>query len=432
MATDPDSLTTYAAEDMVAAWIDDVDAGDGTVWARLVAGGSAHHVTFSPEPEPRFSRPGEVQPFVDAVLARLQNQARQFGSPYRGREAKPVVVQAHSGFAKASYRDGFLYLPQRERGGAWALRGLVVVHELAHHLNTGDGAIIDQHGDGFRTTMLQLLEDLGWVEIAAMLRAALREVGVGRRDDDGGMLAKIGKLMRHAEGASTEAERDAFFAKAQELATANSVELALARASLASGESAPEPTFEIVQLAHRGQQSAVRFVALMLAVARTNDLRCSIRSDNTSTTLYGFATDIEVAKSLYASLVIQMVSDADAYLRSGAHRPVHGRTARASFYAGWTQRIGERLAEARSATQLRLGAVTRTVDESTGTVSETRLPALIAKDVEIDDYAGHMMRQHGVRGSWRGGTPVGDLRSVLRGGRAADRARLRDSKEISA
>lgn len=430
MATDPDSLTTYAAEDMVAAWIDEVDADDGTVRARLTAGGPAHHVTFSPEAEPRFTRPEEVQPFVDAVLARLQAQAKQFGSRYGGRESRHVRVSPMHGFTRATYSNGWISIPVRERGGAWALRGLVVVHELAHHLNIGDGAIIDQHGDGFRTTMLQLLEDIGWVEIAAMLQAALREVGVGRRDD-GGMLAKIGKLMRHAEGASTEAERDAFVAKAQELATAHSIELAVARASLTSGESVPEPTFETVQLAHRGQQSAVRYVALMIAVTRTNDLRCSIRSDNTSVTLYGFATDIEVAKSLYASLVIQMVSDGDAYLRSGAHRPVHGRTARASFYAGWTDRIGERLAEARSATRLRLGAVTRTVDETTGEVSEAKVPALVAKDVEVDDYAGYMMRQHGVRGSWRGGAPVGDVRSVLRGGRAADRARLGRSKELS-
>ncbi len=431
--TDRETAATYAADDLVADWLDAVSSDDGTVQVRLTRGGAVREVTFMPEPEPLFTRPTEVQRFVDAALERLRAQSKQFGSAYRGREVKDVQVLPHGGFRRASYRDGIIWLPQRERGGAWALRGLVVAHELAHHLNTGDGAIIDHHGAGFRATFVRLLEDLGWAETSAMLRAAFIEVGADRPDHvDDGMAAKIGKLLRHAEGASTEAERDAFLAKAQELATTHSVELTLARAAQADRDAAPQPTFESVRLGHAGQRSNVRYVSLMIAIARANDLRCAIRGDNTGVTLYGFAADIEMAKTLYASLAVQMVTDGDAYLRSGAHRPVHGSTARAAFYAGWTSRIGERLLEARDRAQLSAGGATEQVDAATGEVSLARLPALVAKDVEVADYYGYMLRQHGVRGTWRGGAQVTDGRSARRGMAAADRARLGQEKEISA
>lgn len=431
--SDAQTAGTYAAEDMVAEWLDAVDADDGTVQVTLHSGGQSRRVTFSPEPEPRFGRPEDVKVFVQATLDRLRRQTKQFGSAYRGREAKSVDVVAGRGFKRATYRDGMIVLPARERGGAWALRGLVVAHELAHHLNTGiDGAIIDEHGQGFRATLVRLLEDLGWTETAAMLRAAYVEIGVDRPQGvDNGMIAKVGKLLRHAEGASTEAERDTFMAKAQELATRHSIELAVARTHH-QGESASQPTFEAVTLGHKGQQSNVRYVALMVAVARANDVRCTIRSNNTGVTLYGFADDITIVTMLYASLVVQMIADGDAYIRSGAHKPVHGRTARAAFYAGWTNRIAERLIQAQTRAQLSAGAATRHVDTATGQVSIAKVPALLAKDVEVDDYYGYMIRQHGVRGSWRGGTAVTDVRSAMRGRAAADRARLGASREISA
>ncbi|WP_146825060.1 DUF7168 domain-containing protein [Aeromicrobium flavum] len=431
---DADQKSTYAAEDMVTTWLDAVSSDTGVVQVAVSRGGRRRSVDFTPETEPRFSNPPDVTQFVDQVLERLRQQARTYGSNYRGREKKPVEVQAFRGWKKATYRDGMILLPERERGGAWALRGLVVVHELAHHLNTGlDGAIIDAHGAGFRATMLQLLEDIGWTEIAAMLREAHRQLGLDGQGPSGdGMLAKVGKMLRHAEGAATEAERDAFLTKAQELATTHSIELAVARAAHAAGEVSPAPRFEAVRLGHRGQQSNVRYIELMLAIARTNDLRCTIRGDNTAVTLYGFPGDIDVAKALYVSLVVQMVADADAYIRSGAHRPVHGRTARAAFYSGWTTRIEQRLQRARWAAQASAGAYERGIDQVTGEPSGAQLPALVAKEVEVRDFFDHMRRQHGVRGTWRGSSAVADERSSEHGRDAAERARLGREKELSA
>lgn len=431
---DPDQKLTYAAEDMVTSWLDAVHPETGEVQVVLRDGPRPRTVTYVPETEPRFSSPPEVVGFIRRVITRLRQQSQGFGSNYRGRELADVQVEAHRGWKRATYRSGVIRLPERERGGAWALRGFVVLHELAHHLNTGvDGAIIDSHGEGFRQTFVQLLKDIGWVQVADMLADAHQQAGLDRRRPaDDGMLAKVGKLLRHAEGAATEAERDTFFAKAQELATIHSIELAVARVAQASGEVGDTPTFEPVQLGHRGKPSNVRFVNLMLAVAGANDLQCTIRTDNTTVTLYGFPGDIAVAKTLYVTLVLQMVSDGDAYIRSGAHRPVHGRTARAAFYEGWTGRIGQRLRRAQQEARQSTGALPRKdVREPVGAGPSTAL-ALVAKEAEVDDYFQRMKRSHGVRGTWRGSGMVLDPHSELSGMEAADAARLGAARQLAA
>lgn len=430
--SDPDQTLTYAAEDLVADWLDAVPLASGEVQVTLRHPSQSGPVTYLPETEPRFGHPREASTFVNQIMTRLQSQAREFGSNFRGREQRPVEVHQGRGITKATYQNDVIFLPARERGGAWALRGLVVLHELAHHLNTGvNGTIIDSHGEGFRATFVQLAEDIGWVEIARMLRDAYRESGLDRSaPPQEGMIEKIGKLLRHAEGASTEAERDTFFTKAQELASMHSIELAVARAAHEKGEAELSPTFESVQLGHRGQHSNVRFVGLILVIAHANDLRCSIRNDNTGVTLFGFPGDIEVTKALYASLAIQMVTDADAYIRSGAHKPVHGRTARAAFYAGWTSRIGQRLKDAQE--QARAHAEAANPPTATGDAgpSNSTALALVAKEIEVDDYYDYMKRQQGVRGTWRGGSHVGDAHSAARGQAAAETARLGSEKEL--
>ncbi len=430
--SDPDQMPTYAAEDLVADWLDAVSPSSGEVHVTLRHPGHNGRVIYRPETEPRFGHPREAEAFVSHVMNRLQAQAREFGSNYRRREQRPVRVQQGRGIIKATYQNDVIFLPARERGGAWALRGLVVLHELAHHLNTGvNGTIIDSHGEGFRTTLLQLTEDIGWVEIARMLRDAFRESGLDRSASPSeGMIEKIGKLLRHAEGASTEAERDTFFTKAQELASVHSVELAVARAAHEKGEAELSPTFESVQLGHRGQHSNVRFVELILVIAHANDLRCSIRSDNTGVTLFGFPGDIEVTKALYASLAIQMVTDADTYIRSGAHKPVHGRTARAAFYAGWTSRIGQRLKDAQERVRTTAKAKTTPTEATATSRSHSTALALVAKEIEVDNYYDYMKRQQGVRGTWRGGSHISDAHSAARGRTAAESARLGSEKEI--
>lgn len=426
--TDPEKNLVYDAESLVRGWLDAVDPETGTVTVTLHRGGKPYKNTYSPEPEVKFSKPPEVGRFVNKTLKRLRMQRAQFGTHYFDRELKDVKIVASRARTTAHYYRGQIFIPDREKGGAWALRSMVALHELTHHLNSGlDGILLDAHGEGFRHTFITLLEDIGWTEISRMLRDAYREVGLDREHPvQDTMLIKIGKILRHAEGASTEAERDTFLTKAQELAAGQSIELALARAAIEKNTERDMPTVESVILGHPGSVSNVRFVKLMLSIAFANDVHCTIKHDNSGVDLYGFQSDIDVTKALYVSLLPQMVADADAYIRSGVYRPVHGRTARVSFYAGWTARIGNRLYIAKSRTNK-----SATTDESlTEEQRETTALAIRAKEVEVRDYYNYELKQKGIRRAWSGGGSARDRGSIRRGSAAADNARIGGSKAL--
>ena len=101
---DPDQKATYAAEDMLLGWIDGACPETGEVRVTLSRAGASRTVTYAPEVEPRFSNPDEVPPFVQRVLARLRAQSKEFGSRYRGRERRDVMVVAGRGHTKATYQ----------------------------------------------------------------------------------------------------------------------------------------------------------------------------------------------------------------------------------------------------------------------------------------------------------------------------------------
>jgi putative metallohydrolase (TIGR04338 family) len=64
-------------------------------------------------------------------------------------------------------------VPPHRVGGGWAMRELVVLHELAHHLTPGD-----QHGSAFVATFVELVAELVGTEAAFLLRSALLDAGV--------------------------------------------------------------------------------------------------------------------------------------------------------------------------------------------------------------------------------------------------------------
>lgn len=429
-----DTTAVYAAEDLLASWLDAASRAPGQP-LRIRVGEQTEE--WEPETEPRFSAPEHVQPYVEKVLARL----REAGSTYPGadgedRAALDVVVRARRGATRAHYERragtaGVIAIAPRERGGAWALRGAVVLHEVAHHLCADD-----THGPAFRRTFLRLLEDLGLSVTAELLHAAYRQMGLDTGvDGEDRTLLRIGRLLRQAERSTNLAERDAYLTKAQTLATRHQIALAVARASAAGEERREEPAWETVPVGESGKRSLARYVRLMLEIARANDVKVAIYTDNTRVTLYGFGSDIAIVKALYASLVTQMVVDGDDHLRSGAHRgdtrrlwdarrrvwverPVHGSTARAAFYEAWAEHVGQRLRAARRQA--------REDDATTPERAASTELALRAKEVEVVDYFGRMQRDHGIRGTWRGAARAANAAptSSAAGTRAAARARL--------
>ena len=257
-------------------------------------------------------------------------------------------------------------------------------------------------------------------------------------------LTRLAALLRQAESTSNEHEAEAFMAAAQRLATATSIDLAVARAHSARSEQRSAPIAKRIEIGPPGKRALRTYVQLFLAIARANDLTCDLASNSTYVIAYGFATDIETCEALYASLVVQMVRASDAYLRSGAYRreqryveeigwdgrrrrvrkPVHGITARISFQTAFARRIGERLtAEREQATEQVLR------EEVTPAGSPGTALVLQEKALEISDFYG---RTSTARGSWRGweGTGRSSTLAQRAGRRAADAARTRPLTEL--
>ncbi len=95
------------------------------------------------------------------------------------RAAVPVRVRARAGTTAAHYEvaDAVLAVPLHDRGTAWALRELVILHELAHHLAPPE-CDLAPHGPQFCTRYLELVEGVIGPEAAFVLRTGMLGCGV--------------------------------------------------------------------------------------------------------------------------------------------------------------------------------------------------------------------------------------------------------------
>ncbi len=143
---------------------------------------------------------------------------------------------------------------------------------------------------------------------------------------DDKMLARIAALLRQAEGTDNPHEADAFMSAAQRLATAASIDLAVARSHAAERSPAQAPTQRTITIGAAGTRGLRTYVQLFVLIAAANDVRCDVASNSTFLYAYGFAEDIDASHALYASLVVQMVRASDAYPgfgRAPAHADDH-------------------------------------------------------------------------------------------------------------
>lgn len=102
-------------------------------------------------PEARFGSVESVQTYCNRVLALVGHD-------------QPVSVRERRGTAKAHYEwsfsgGGVIAVPVV--GSRWAMREIVVLHELSHHLAPGA-----KHGPGFVTVMNDLLGRVMGPEVA--------------------------------------------------------------------------------------------------------------------------------------------------------------------------------------------------------------------------------------------------------------------------
>ncbi len=111
----------------------------------------------------KFGDLDSVQRYVDAVLALDWVNG-----------ASPVRVRARAGATKAEYEfaTATIAVPPHRVGGRWAMRELVIVHELAHHLTQAA-----DHGPAFVAQLLELVGELVGPEAGFLLRAGLLAAG---------------------------------------------------------------------------------------------------------------------------------------------------------------------------------------------------------------------------------------------------------------
>ena len=119
-------------------------------------------------PEARFGSVESVQTYVDDVLAHPAVSERW--------QARPLRVRVRRGATAAHYeRDGdTATMAVPEDRSAWALRELVVLHEIAHHFDEGD----PPHGPQFIATFCELAEAVMGPEVAHVLRVVYAKEGV--------------------------------------------------------------------------------------------------------------------------------------------------------------------------------------------------------------------------------------------------------------
>lgn len=122
-------------------------------------------------PEARFASVESVQRYVDEVLAMPAVAAVRPG-------VEPLRVRARRAATAAHYeRAGdapVIAVPDRF-GAQWALRELVVLHEVAHHLCDPDTAA---HGPDFTATFCRLATAVMGPEAGHVLRVVYAKEGV--------------------------------------------------------------------------------------------------------------------------------------------------------------------------------------------------------------------------------------------------------------
>jgi putative metallohydrolase (TIGR04338 family) len=122
-------------------------------------------------PEARFGSVEAVADYVGKVLA--MPAVRQRWQP----EALTVRARRGQTAAHYEYQSGTAVIAVPDGSARWALRELVILHEVAHHLCPAQPA----HGGAFATTFCELAEIVMGPEAGHVLRVVYAKEGVRLR-----------------------------------------------------------------------------------------------------------------------------------------------------------------------------------------------------------------------------------------------------------
>jgi putative metallohydrolase (TIGR04338 family) len=121
--------------------------------------------------ERKFGSIDAVQRYVDQLLALAWVRQRW------ARASVPVIVRERAGAAQAHYQraGSVMAVPGYRSGSGWALRELVILHEITHHLAP---EIEIAHGGVFVQRVITLVEEIIGPEAGLLLRVTMMDVGV--------------------------------------------------------------------------------------------------------------------------------------------------------------------------------------------------------------------------------------------------------------
>lgn len=372
----------------------------------------------------RFGDWNEVWPFYFKLAQKCQQMGIHVVAP---------KVGARNGALAAHYDQiaETVFMPPYSKGGVWALTTGTAIHEFAHHIARGEG-----HGPTFRKAMLDCLNALGWD--AKVLEDCYAEVGLTASVKADGITDKVGKLLTHAGGASTDEERDAFLQKAESLAAEHSINLALVRKRQADADKSDRDRPTTGSLFSLGALPSTTYrnlaVELGTEIANAHGAAVTIRGKSAYMTFYGFPEDIHLTELMLTRLTPVMFSESDAYLKTPEHKMsgVAGVSARIIFCKSFARTVGQRLREAVAQTR---DEVSNSFDSETTDTDETSQSmelALAEKAVEVADYVAYEFKRQGVKGSWSGSRTNNYSASASTAGyNAGRRANLYGRKELS-
>lgn len=233
------------------------------------------------------------------------------------------------------------------------------------------------------------------------------------------MLERIAKLLAKAEAASTQAEAEIYFAKAQELATIHQISLAEAAAHHPDQKKKSVLTHRTIQIGKPGKQVNSHLVWLFSTIANSNDVTINIAHNSTYVVAFGHSDDIDTVELMWSRIAPTMIKLGEKYLATDEWRgetvyrakrvkspywgydevwdyyPITKQSARASYYTGFRQALGDRLAKQRQDT---VKAAQKAHDDADDGISTDLV--LADKKALVQDY---YKANSTARGSYRGG-----------------------------
>jgi putative metallohydrolase (TIGR04338 family) len=156
----------YEAENLVAVQLDQAAAGGGTI--------TLHNSTVTIPPEIRF---GSLEAAAD--YCRRVQRTTWFGARWPAATSVPVTVRQRRGGQGAHYEGGgSIALHEPRYGTGWALRELVVLHELAHHVIDHAFDEVAPHGPEYAGVLYELVRHACGPEVGLLLMSAFGDLGV--------------------------------------------------------------------------------------------------------------------------------------------------------------------------------------------------------------------------------------------------------------